>query len=164
MNNAHWHLALNHLPVIVPLLGLIILVAGFIFRSDIVKRVAFAVVIFGAICTIPAFFTGEGAEEVVEGFPEITKSMIHDHEEIAEVFAILSYLLGGLSLFAFWSNLRQKTFSTYAAIAVVVLSCATLFYAKSTATSGGEIRHTEIRADFKNAGSNNENPGKADDD
>jgi hypothetical protein len=64
MNQAHLHLLANHFPIIIPVVGLLVMIGGFIFRSEMVKRTSFAIFILGAICTIPAFFTGEGAEEV----------------------------------------------------------------------------------------------------
>ncbi len=148
MNGAHWHLALNHLPIIIPFVGICILIGGFIFKSDIVKRTAFAVFILGALTALPAFLTGEGAEEIAENLSGVTKSIIHDHEELAETFAILSYLLGGLSIVGLWSNLKQKSFANIMAALVIIASLAVLYFGKQTGTSGGEIRHTEIRADF----------------
>lgn len=146
MNQAHFHLIVNHFPIIIPILGILILAGGFIVRSEIVKRTAFCVFIFGALCTVPAFVTGEGAEEVVEHLQGVNKQVIHAHEEAAKVFAILAYLLGGLSLLALWANWKQKSFANIMAIAVIVFSLVVLFFAKQTGTTGGEIRHTEIRS------------------
>ncbi|MFN8273403.1 MAG: hypothetical protein U0X58_00820 [Flavobacteriaceae bacterium] len=33
MNEAHWHLAVNHLPIILPIAGLIVLILQFDFKS-----------------------------------------------------------------------------------------------------------------------------------
>ena len=38
MNQAHVHLAINHLPIILPIAGLLIFIGGLIFRSELVKR------------------------------------------------------------------------------------------------------------------------------
>ncbi|MEO6149344.1 MAG: hypothetical protein ABIP28_04245 [Mucilaginibacter sp.] len=40
-----------------------------------------------------ALQTGEGAEEVVEHLQGVNKKLIHEHEEQAETFAILSHIL-----------------------------------------------------------------------
>jgi uncharacterized membrane protein len=66
MNEAHLHLLFNHLPIIIPIVGLLVLFVNMIIRSEIVQRVGYLILILGAIATIPAFFTGEGAEEIVE--------------------------------------------------------------------------------------------------
>jgi len=111
MNQAHFHLIVNHLPIIIPIIGLIIMISGFILRSEIVKRTAYGLFILGALCIIPALATGEGAEEIVERIPNISKSYIKQHEEMAETFAITSYILGGLSLIGLWANVKQKKIS-----------------------------------------------------
>ena len=62
MNQAHFHLLVNHLPIIVPIIGVVVLLSGIIFRSEIVKRVAYFVFIIGALATLPSMLSGEGAE------------------------------------------------------------------------------------------------------
>lgn len=146
MNDAHFHLLVNHLPILVPILGLIVLLGGFIFRSAIVKRVGYVLFIIGAIATLPSMFSGEGAEEVVENIPGVTENFIEEHEEIAETFALLSYILGAVSLLALWANWKQKGFAAILSYVVLVLSIFVIYFGKVTGTTGGEIRHTEIRA------------------
>lgn len=145
MNGAHWHLVVNHLPIIFPLVGVIVLVTGLISKSEAVKRTAFMIFIFGALASIVAMTTGEGAEEVVEKINGVTENYIKSHEERAETFALLSYILGGISLFGLWASFKQKTFSNIVAIATLVFAFVVLYFGKQTGTTGGEIRHTEIR-------------------
>ncbi len=76
MNNAHWHLVFNHLPIIIPIVGLLTMIGGFIFRSEAVKRTSYFIFILGAISTIPAFATGEGAEEAVEHIQGIDENSL----------------------------------------------------------------------------------------
>ncbi|HAT80542.1 MAG TPA: hypothetical protein DCS17_03820, partial [Flavobacterium sp.] len=99
MNDAHFHLVVNHLPIIFPLVGVIILVTGLFSKSEAVKRTAFMIFIFGGIAAIVAMSSGEGAEEVVENISGVSENLIKNHEETAETFALLSYVLGGLSVF-----------------------------------------------------------------
>ena len=148
MNDAHLHLVLNHLPIILPLLGLLIMIGGLLFKSEIVKRTAYLVFILGAIMAIPAFATGEGAEEVIENLAGIDENYIKTHEEIAETFAILCYVLGGISLLGLWANFYKKSFATGIVYVTILLCFITLYFAKQTAASGGEIRHIEIRENF----------------
>lgn len=145
MNNAHWHLVLNHLPIIIPLVGVLVMIGGFISRSEIVKRTAYIIFIFGAISAYPAMATGEGAEEVIEHLAGIDEKIIHVHEEMAETYAILSYILGAFSLLGLWANYTRKSFANIVAIFTIIFSFIVLFYARQTGTTGGEIRHTEIR-------------------
>lgn len=145
MNEAHWHLVVNHLPIIFPLVGVIVIMTGFISKSEAVKRTAFMIFILGAFASIAAMSTGEGAEEIAEKITGITENDIERHEEAAETFAMLSYILGGLSILGLWAGFKQKTFSNIVTIAVFILASVLLFFAKHTGTTGGEIRHTEIR-------------------
>lgn len=148
MNDAHLHLVVNHLPIIFPLLALIILVIGMISKSEAVKRIAFLIFIMGAITSIIAMNTGEGAEDFIEKLSPGTKKLIHTHEEAAEVFAILTYILGGISLLGVWASFNIKKYSNIISILAVIFSLVVLFFAQQTGTTGGEIRHTEIRNDL----------------
>ena len=73
MNGVHIHLVVNHFPIITPILALLILIAGFIFKSQIVKRVAFALFIFGSLFTFAAMATGDGAEDFAEELGQLTR-------------------------------------------------------------------------------------------
>jgi uncharacterized membrane protein len=148
MNDAHLHLVLNHLPIITPILGLLVMIAGFIFRSEVIKRTAFGLFFLGAILTLPAFITGEGAEEVIENLSGVEEKFIEIHEETAETFEFLSYGLGLLSLVGLWASWKNKSFSKILTILVLVFAFVVLYFGKETGTTGGEIRHPEIRESF----------------
>ncbi|QYJ67414.1 hypothetical protein [Flavobacterium litorale] len=152
MNDAHFHLIVNHLPIIIPAIGLLVMLGGFITRSAIVKRTAYLIFILGALCTFPAAFSGEGAEEVVEELHLASHDIIHEHEEAAEVFILFSYALGAVALVGFWANLKNKSFSTVLNVITLALSVTVLFLSVGAATTGGEIRHTEIREDANTNG------------
>lgn len=145
MNGAHWHLVVNHLPIIFPLVGVIVMVTGFISKSEAVKRTAFMIFILGALTTVAAMASGEEAEEVVENISGVTENYIESHEETAETFALLSYGLGVISLFGLWASFKKKSFSAIIAMVTLLFAILVLFFAKQTGTTGGEIRHTEIR-------------------
>ena len=118
MNGAHWHLVVNHLPIIFPLVGLLVMGTGHISKSEAVKRTAFLIFILGALTTIVAMSTGEGAEEVVEKINGVTENYLESHEETAETFAILAYILGAISLLGLWASFKQKTFSSIISIGI----------------------------------------------
>jgi uncharacterized membrane protein len=145
MNGAHWHLVVNHLPIIFPFVGAIVMIVGLVSKSEAVKRTSLMIFVLGALASVAAMSTGEGAEEVVENIAGVTENYIKTHEEAAETFAILSYVLGGISLVGLWASFKQKTFSSILTLSTLTLSFVVLFFAKQTGTTGGEIRHTEIR-------------------
>ena len=78
--------------------------------------------------------------------PSVGKQIIHEHEEIAEKFAIIMYatgFFGLLSLFASYKKYRFATLFSYITLALALIAGV---LTKSVGTSGGEIRHTEIRS------------------
>ena len=144
MNDAHLHLAINHFPLIAPIIALIVLVYGFISKSEQIKRVSYLIFVIGALSTIPSFKSGEAAEEVVEDMKEIQESYIEDHEEAAETFAVLSYVLGGFALIGFWASNKNLPLAKVFSFVIFFIALTTIFFGKATGTTGGEIRHTEI--------------------
>jgi uncharacterized membrane protein len=164
MNGAHWHLVVNHLPIIFPIAGVIVMITGLISKSEAVKRTAFMIFVFGSLAAIAAMNTGEGAEEIVEKINGVTENYIENHEETGETFAILSYILGGISLLGLWASFKQKSFSSIISIATLLFAFVVLFFAKQTGTTGGEIRHTEIRSENSIPATEKRNNEKGDDD
>lgn len=165
MNTAHWHLLLTHLPIIGTIAGTSILIAGFVLKNNsIVKRTALGVLVFSALFAIPSFLTGEGAEEVVEDLPGVAESFIETHEELGETFLIILSILGAISILTFLADWFKHKATAMLYIIVLIASIATSVFTKQLANSGGEIRHTEIRADATGAATPQEAGGEKDDD
>lgn len=148
MNGAHWHLVVNHLPIVFPIVGILVMIGAYLAKSETVKRTALMIFVMGAITAFSAMSTGEGAEEVVEHLSGVSEASIETHEELAEVFALLTYVLGALSLIGLWASFKQKRIAALIYIVCLVLSLVVVFYAKETGTSGGEIRHPEIKTGY----------------
>lgn len=164
MNGAHWHLIVNHLPIIFPIVGVIVMITGQISKSEAVKRTALMIFVIGALTTFAAMATGERAEEIVENINGIAKNLIENHEEAAEKFALLSYILGALSLTGLWTSFKKKSFSGIISTIVFLLALVVVFFARQAGTTGGEIRHPEIRSDFHLPASGYENETHMDND
>lgn len=147
-NGAHFHLLVNHLPIILPFVGLTVLILGIILKAEVVKRVSYGIFVVAAISAFVAMNSGEGAEEVVEELGR-NHHLIHEHEERAETFALMSYVLGLFSIIALWFNWKKHPFSNLAMYLTILVCAGTLYFAKATGTTGGEISHEEISAEFK---------------
>ena len=154
MNDAHWHLVLNHFPIIGTIFALGILIVGVLLKNNSVKNTAYFLFIFTAIFALISMQTGEGAEEMVEDFPGIGKAIIHEHEELAEKLAIALYLLGGISVLGLILNIKNHAKAKFISIVAVVIAAPTVYLATLVGASGGEIRHTEIRENYLNKNSN----------
>ena len=147
MNEAHLHLAINHFPIILPIVGLLLLIAGGVLKSSILKRTAYVFYILAALLTVAAYSSGEAAEHFIEDLPGVEEKYMEIHEETAEIFAQIMYLLGGISLLGLWACLKRKRFAKRVVYSTIILTILALFYAKKTGTTGGEIMHAEIRTD-----------------
>ena len=102
MNLTHFHLLLNHFPIIGTLISSIIILYGIIKNQYQAKSIGAIIIIIMAIIAIPIFLTGEPAEETVEHLQGISESIIHDHEEAGEQaiwFMEIAGLFSVLSLF-----------------------------------------------------------------
>jgi len=146
MNDAHLHMVVNHFPIIGTIFGLGILITGIVLKNKTVKTVAYVLFIIAALFGAFSMGTGEGAEELVEDMPSVGKQIIHEHEELAETFALLLYIIGTFSILSMYFLIKKIVFEKYTSLLVVVLALVAVFFAKQVGTSGGEIRHTEIRA------------------
>lgn len=151
MNDAHLHLVVNHFPIIGTIFGLGILITGIVFKSNAVKNVSYVIFIVTAIFAFISMSTGEGAEELVEDMPEIGKRIIHEHEELAEKLALVLYILGAVSLLGLYTNFKNHSKAKLTSFLVLAIAAVSVVLAKSVGTSGGEIRHTEIRANAQPA-------------
>ncbi|GAB3334440.1 hypothetical protein GCM10027429_15690 [Marivirga atlantica] len=145
MNEAHQHLLVNHLPIVSLIIGILVLAAGYISKKNDIKLTALGIFVLAAIFSIAAFYTGEGAEEVVEETLDVSHKIIHEHEEHAELFYTLSLVLGALSIITFWLQLKKKQMANAGYIIVLLFALVCLYFGAETGNSGGEIRHTEIR-------------------
>lgn len=146
MNDAHLHLLVNHFPIIGTLFGLGILIAGMLLKNNSVKNTAYILFIVAAIFAAFSMGTGEGAEELVEDLPNIGKQIIHEHEEIAEKFALIMYVTGFLGLLSLYTSIKNHKLAKTFSIITLIFALIAAVFAKSVGTTGGEIRHTEIRA------------------
>lgn len=153
MNDAHLHMIVNHFPIIGTIFGLGILITGLLLKNNSVKNTAYVLFIIAAIFGAFSMGTGEGAEELVEDMPTVGKQIIHEHEELAEKFAIILYVLGVISLVGIVSNMKNYSKAKLVSWLAIVVAVVAVFFAKEVGTSGGEVRHTEIRTDAAQAAS-----------
>jgi len=145
MNDAHLHMVVNHFPIIGTIFGLGILIAGLFLKNNVIKNVAYVLFIVAAIFAGLSMATGEGAEEIVEDLPNVGDQIIHVHEEMAEKLVIVLYVLAGVSLIGLFLNFKKQAKANLVSYLVVIVASVAVFFGQQTGTTGGEVRHTEIR-------------------
>ena len=157
MNDAHLHLVVNHFPIIGTIFGLGILITGMIVKNNTLKNTAYILFAVAAIFAAFSMGTGEGAEELVEDMPNIGHQIIHEHEEIAEKFAIVMYATGFFGLVSLFASYKKYRFATVFSYITLALALVAGVLTKIVGTTGGEIRHTEIRTNIISTNEANQN-------
>jgi uncharacterized membrane protein len=142
---------LNHVPVLGTLFGLVLLGWGLLRRNDALQRAGLLTFLVVALVAIPAYFTGEPAEEAVEHLAGTAESAIEPHEDAALVSLIAVEILGALALGALLLSRTRinPTLVVRSALAVAVITGGLMAW---TANLGGRIRHGEISAGVQQAG------------
>lgn len=155
MNDAHLHMVVNHFPIIGTIFGLGILITGIVMKKNVIKNVAYVLFCISAIFGFASMYTGEGAEEIAENLPSVTDQIIHEHEEMAEKLALVLYVLAGISLVGLFLNFKNHAKASLVSFLAFVIALVAVFLGKQTGTTGGDVRHTEIRANVS-TGTNTE--------
>jgi uncharacterized membrane protein len=146
MNPAQIHLALNHLPMGLVLVGVPLLAAALLRKSKELRGAASIILIFSALSAIPVYLSGEPAEEVVEHRTGVTSSTIHEHEEAAELSMIIIEVLGALVLVVCLLEWFKRSVPMAVWYGLLVLGGVSFGLMARTAHLGGLIRHDELRA------------------
>ena len=145
MNAPHWHLILNHIPVLGTAFGLGLLAFALWRKSDELKKAAFGALVIVALLAMPAYLTGEPAEGMATGLPGVSKAFVEQHEEAATVAFIGVLVIGFCALAGLVFFRRGKTvpgwFGSLILAALLIVSGLMAW----TANLGGQVRHTEIR-------------------
>ena len=146
MSDAQTHLMINHLPLLLPIIGAIILIIALVINSRVSRRIGYFIIVLSGMFTVPVFFSGEGAEHFVE---ELGRShdLIHEHEESAEIYAYLSYLISLFSIFALYMSCKKKALERILLPMVLVGALALSYLSFETGRSGGKISHPEVSKD-----------------
>jgi hypothetical protein len=145
MEAAHWHLLLNHLPIVGTLIAAVLLIAGLAMKNRGVIHSSLVIMVICALFTIPVTLTGEGAEETVEHIEGITHGIIHEHEEAGEKAAWFMYGLGAFALLSLLLSKRKHALAKIVTILTLLLSLTAFYFMFRTGQSGAHIRHSEIR-------------------
>jgi hypothetical protein len=143
MSWAHFHLMANHLPVLgVPAL-LLLLAWALVRHSPAAARAA----LWGTVLLAPVAqlvtFSGERTEDQLEQVVRLDETLVHDHEEMAELATRGLLLTAVIAVIALWRGRRDRSQRPLPAAILVGLAASSglLIY---SAWLGGMIRHTEV--------------------
>lgn len=144
MNAVHWHLMLNHFPIVGIIISTALLLWGIGAKQNNIKAIASVLTVVFAIIAIVVFKTGEPAEEAVEKLPGVTEAAIELHEEAAEL-AMWAIAVSGIAAFiSLVLHFTQRPQAVLLYILTALLGLFSTFALVRTGYYGGQIRHTEI--------------------
>jgi len=145
MSVAHFHLLLNHFPVIGIILVSLLLAVAYARTSDELTKVSLWALAGLGVISLIVFLTGEPAEESIEHLPGFSEAITEKHEEAALVATIAVGMLGAFALSVLvWirkHSVSRKVIGTMFTLALI--GSGIMGYA---AMLGGQVRHTEIRS------------------
>jgi uncharacterized membrane protein len=147
MNWAYFHLVINHFPIIGMLIGTMLLLAGVLFKNQGIQISGLGTVVFATLVAIIAYMTGDSAEVAVRNLPDVARSLISRHENIATVSMYVVFpagLIAALTLFSVWKKEGYFRFLVIMSLVLSFLGSAAMVY---TGRTGGHIRHNEFRND-----------------
>ncbi|MCF6213821.1 MAG: hypothetical protein L3J45_07340 [Flavobacteriaceae bacterium] len=150
MDATHLHLILTHFPIVGTVIGIGILAYGQYSKNNAIIKVALVTFILMAIFTIPVYLTGEDSEETVEHIAGVSENLIENHEELAEKAILLMGLLAALSAISFFAIMRELSFAKTITLITLIVSFITFGVFAQVGNLGGQIRHSEIRANNPN--------------
>ncbi|MCC7518957.1 MAG: hypothetical protein IT578_07215 [Verrucomicrobiae bacterium] len=151
MTPEHLHLLLNHLPIAGSAFAALALLGGLIFRNAAVCRTGMALTVAATLLTPLVLESGEKARigiVVATGAVPLdpsASSWIHEHEERAEVLAVVLYATLIAAAGALALSWKKPAWTLPLGGAMLLLCLACLGGGVWTAAAGGKIRHTELR-------------------
>ena len=147
MNLAHLHLVLNHFPIIGSVIGLGLFVVSLARKNDDLQRASLMVLAAMALLALPTFFSGIGAQRAIRRDPGVSAVLIERHEGAAILALFFMEIAGALALVGLWQRHRLSTGKPWSWNLVAILLCSVVTAGLMTrvGTTGGEIRHPEIR-------------------
>ena len=147
MSSAHWHLILNHLPVLGVPFGAALLGFGLLWGQTVLQRAGLIVLLLAGLAAGAAYLTGEPAEHALEtqrAFGSRPESLIEAHEDAAVAATVAGGVLALVAGVALWRVRRGRVGGLWTKGALA-LSLATALTLAWVATLGGRISHPEIR-------------------
>jgi len=150
MDYIYIHLLLNHIPILGGVFGIILFLVGFFRKNQSLINAGLVSLVIITLVTIPAYLSGEEAEELVEGMAGTSEFYLEEHEEWSEVALWVMVTTGILSLVSLlmssFHNIRR-----WLHYLVILASIASIILMVVVGNYGGKIRHSELRENVNGA-------------
>jgi len=143
MNAAYLHLLTNHFPIVGTFMAFLVLLLGWMGKKPAVQKTALILFVVVGLISIPVYLSGNGAEDIVEKFPDVSEQAIEAHEESAVITLIAIECLAVASLLGFALFDRRENLPGGFLLTVVALTIIAGILTANTSNLGGKIRHLQ---------------------
>jgi uncharacterized membrane protein len=147
VNFVHLHLLLNHFPVLGTVIGVGLLLLSLLGKNQDLRRAALIILPAMALMAIVTFFSGTGAQGAIQKAPGVSDALITRHQGAAMLALLFMEITGAFSLVALWKSREtpRPPRWDWSLSAVLLFSLLTAALMARVGTTGGDIRHPEIR-------------------
>lgn len=145
MSAAHWHLMLNHIPLLGLFFGAGLLAYGVWRGSEDVQKASLGLLAVAGLSALAVYLTGEPAEEGIEGLAGVSHDAIEAHEKGALYALIGSLTTSAAALGALLYGWGRRSLARWTVLLTLVLAFTTTGLLGYTANLGGKISHPELR-------------------
>jgi len=144
LNGQELHLIVNHVPVIGALWVLLLVLFAWFKPAPALIRTALIFSVLLGVSVVPAFLTGDGAEETVEHLPGVSETAIGNHEEMADKALWITVAVGVVALATLVLRARKPVArqALLPTLVVLVVAAGVLAW---TGHLGGMIHRPELR-------------------
>ena len=147
MSAAHWHLVLNHIPLLGILFGTALLAYGVWRRQEDVQIASLGLLVVAGLAVIAVYLTGEPAEEVVEGLAGVSHDAIEAHEHFAWYGLVAGIATGVVALGTLLYGALRRRLVRWTVGLTLLLAVVSVGLIGYTANLGGKISHPELRGE-----------------
>lgn len=145
MNPAQLHLFFSHFPIVGLAFAILVNLYSLFNKSHEPGRLSLWFYVVLGIFALLAYLTGDGAEKIMETYPGITENVIEPHENIALFFFIGLMITSGIAIIGLYvTKTKEKLLNRFTLI-LLIGGILLGILAGITGSTGGAIRHTEIK-------------------
>lgn len=147
MNWVHLHLALNHVPVLGTVFLFLLLLVGWIRRSQEIQRICLWGFVGLCLVSIGIKYTGDFAFDALKGADWVDKVLVQRHEQSADQATTGVFILGVIAAVGLFRSRGNRPVAAWVCMVLLGASLGTFVLMARTANLGGQLRHPEMRTE-----------------
>lgn len=138
------HLALNHVPLVGLIFGVVFFVAGLTRSSPASLRAGLRIFVAMGIAVLPVVASGLLSANVLRDSQWLNATAVSTHQTAGILTLVALAILGVLSGAALIASRRMPAFPRWVKATVLMLAVASVGLNAWTAYLGGALRHSEL--------------------